>query len=467
MSENGKEDREQDWLLRQRDEGLTHGAIAELIGVDRSTVTNNLTRIDDGRCITNPHRRKIAAHLDRQEREDDERRRAEDAVRRRHEERIQEKKREAGRKRLDKLKRNLKALEAARLRELREVNARLEDEGIDTGGRVHGDGVIYARTLEKFHYADPDLELVGFVPDGHRFPCGCTGAEIRKGFSAKQRQDSSLAPAGSERPEFIGVRRANLVKVFPCPDELMFLYEYVDLIDKWRWLFQERPSWSIERELPSPPTDADVDWYRQVLEIETELLSKGLCFEQSIIDQGDDWRVSADSARAVLDDLERRVRRRKKLERLGRGTARLFPVALLAAVIIAPILLWDVFVGDAVRSIGDFLLVAIKVVLTPFVLLFKGIVWLLDGIGSIIGSISRAGIKSYDGIVWFLTFPWLSSGFAAVIAIVFLLLAGAPSGSWRRHSPTYPWFMVIGIASAILAFATIFYWFFNAPLPGS
>ena len=122
--------------------------------------------------------------------------RAEDAVRRRRQnERIRKEKREAAGRRLNALKRSLKELEVVRLGSLREVNARIEAKGIDTGGRIHGDGVIYARTLEKFHYADPDAELVGFVPDSHRFPCGWTGAELREGVSAEQRRSASLTPA--------------------------------------------------------------------------------------------------------------------------------------------------------------------------------------------------------------------------------------------------------------------------------
>ena len=74
MAENGKADREREWLLRQRDDGLTHEAIAELIGVNRATITKNLIRIDEGGDTARPLHRKIAAYLDRLEREAEERR---------------------------------------------------------------------------------------------------------------------------------------------------------------------------------------------------------------------------------------------------------------------------------------------------------------------------------------------------------------------------------------------------------
>ena len=55
-------------------------------------------------------------------------------------------------------------------------------------------------------------------------------------------------------------------------------------------------------------------------------------------------------------------------------------VVLLATLVIAPVLLWDVFLADAVRSVGEFLLAVVNIVLTPFVLLFKALWWLLMGI---------------------------------------------------------------------------------------
>ena len=76
MTENEEIDREREWLLRQRDNGLVHDQIVALIGGSRSAVTKNLNTIDDGGNLAMPLRRKIIAYLDRQEREAAERRQA-------------------------------------------------------------------------------------------------------------------------------------------------------------------------------------------------------------------------------------------------------------------------------------------------------------------------------------------------------------------------------------------------------
>ena len=68
MTENDDFDREREWLLRQRDNGLTHGQIAALVGVDRSSIPRNLSTIDKGGDMAMLLRRKIAAYLDRLER---------------------------------------------------------------------------------------------------------------------------------------------------------------------------------------------------------------------------------------------------------------------------------------------------------------------------------------------------------------------------------------------------------------
>ena len=304
MTENEDFDREIEWLLRQRENGLTHGQIAALVRVSRSRVTNNLLRLDKSGGMAKPLRRKITIYLDRQEREaaerrqaaideEAERRRAEEVLRRRREsERIRKAKHAAARQGLDALKANLKNLEATRLGALREVNEQLEAEGVDTGGRIHGDGLIYARTLEEFQYADPDAERVAFVPDSHSFPCGWTGRDLREGVSAEQRRSASLVPKGAERPPLIGIRSGNMVTVTPYPDDRPFWGELSDLVGEWRRLFRRKPSWWREGKVPKFPDVADVARYKRVLEIEMDLLSRGICFEQPIVDWGDDWRES-------------------------------------------------------------------------------------------------------------------------------------------------------------------------------
>ena len=497
MTENEDIDRELEWLLRQRDNGLTHGQIAALIGVSRSAITKNLITIDEGGEIAMPLRRKIAAYLDRLEREaaerrqaaideEAERKRAEEILRRQQElERTRKAERDAARQRLnaarqrlDALKATFKNLEAIRLRALRTVNERLEKAGIDTGGRIHGDGVIYARTLERFRYADSGAEQVAFAPPSHRFPCGLTGEELRRDISAGQRRKRLLVPAGTERPAFIGVRPGNLVNLTRYPDDRPFWGELSDLIGEWRQLFWRKPSWWEERELPELPADADVTWYRRVLEIETRLLREGLRFEQSIIN----WSESVDSARAVLDDLERRARyrdhllarsarRQDILKRVRQVAAATFAVLLLATLVIATVLLWDVIVWDMVRAVGGFLLAAMKIVVTPFILLFKalwsllmGIWWLLNGIWWIVTTIPRALIAAYYGIVWFVTTPWLVPILAFVVAL-YSSLSVEVKGRRDRPNRARFWYFTVGIISILVMLATSIYWLVNAPGP--
>ena len=475
MSEDEKVDRELEWLLRQRDNGLTQGQIAALVGGDRSTVTKNLQTILDGGDLAMPLRRKIAAYLDRSEREAEERRqaaideeaerrRAEEILRRRREiERIRKVKRAAARQCVDALWAGLKNLEAIRLRDLREVNEGLEGEGIDTGGRIHGDGVIYARTLEEFQYADPDAEHVAFVPDSHKFPGGWTGRELREGVSAEQRRSSSLVPKGEERPEFIGIRSGNMVTVTPYPDDPPFWGELSDLIDEWRWLFQRMPSWWKEGKVPKLPDVADVAWYERTLEVETDLLSRGICFEQSIIDWGDDWRESLDGARAVVDDLRRRSNRRVMVEGLTHAAVKFRWVALTVAALAFVLVFWDAFVWDVLRSGGDLLLAVATAIVKGVMWVFLGIWWLLKGLWTVLSAVGRAVGTAYDKIVWFLSSPWLILATAGFLLASLLSLNVETGG--KRSSSSFGWLAFAAIISGFATLILLIYWIANAPFP--
>ena len=475
MTEDENIDREREWLLRQRDNGLTHDQIVALIGGSRSAVTKNLNTIDDGGNLAMPLRRKIIAYLDRQEREaaerrqaaideEAERKRAVEVLRRQREiERIRRVKRAAARQGLDALKAKLKNLEAIRLRALREVNEGLEGEGIDTGGRIHGDGVIYARTLEEFQYADPDAEHVAFVPDSHKFPGGWTGRELREGVSAEQRRSASLVPKGEERPEFIGIRSGNMVTVTPYPDDPPFWGELLDLIDEWQWLFRRMPSWWKEGKVPQLPDVADVAWYEAILEVETDLLSRGICFEQSIIDWGDDWRESLDGARAVVDDLRRRSNRRVMVEGLTHAAFKLRWVALTVAALTLVLVFWDVFVWDVLRSGGDLLLAVATVIAKCAMWVFLGLWWLLKGLWTILSAVGRAVGTAFDKIVWFLTSPWLILATGGVLLASLLSLNVETGG--KRSSSSFGWLAFAAIISGFATLILLIYWLFNAPFP--
>ena len=175
MTENEEIDREREWLLRQRDNGLVHDQIVALIRVAVAVaVTKNLNRhryewrqLGDAAA-----QERSAAYLDRQEREAAERRQAaidEEAERRRAGASFAtpagkgtdtEGKACCGQARLiDALKASLKNLEATILQSPAGLSmSGLKRLAVDTGGRIHGDGVIYARTLEGFRYADSGAE---------------------------------------------------------------------------------------------------------------------------------------------------------------------------------------------------------------------------------------------------------------------------------------------------------------------
>ena len=475
MTDNEEIDRELEWLLRQRDNGLTHGQITALVGGDRSAITKNLNTIDDGGGLAMPLRRKIAAYLDRSEREaaerrqaaideEAERKRAEEAVRRwRESERIRKAKLAVARQGLDALKANLKNLEATRLGALREVNERLEAEGVDTGGKTHGDGLIYARTLEDFQYADPDAERIAFVPDSHKFPCGWTGRELREGVSAEQRRSSSLVPKGAERPEFIGIRPGNMVTVTPYPDDRPFWGELSDLIGEWRRLFRRMPSWWKEGKVPNLPDVSDVAWYERILEVETDLLSRGICFEQSIIDWGDDWRESVDGARAVLDKLQRGANRRAMVKWLGHIAFKLRWVALTAAVVIFAIVFWDVFVWDVLRWVSDILLAVATAINKILVWVITRPWWLIKGLWTILTAVWRAGVTVYDKIVWFVTSPWLilaTGGFFLACLLCLKVESGEKNPSFISALLVFA-VITLGLATLFL----LLYWIANAPFP--
>ena len=475
MTENEDFDREIEWLLRQRENGLTHGQIAALVRVSRSRVTNNLLRLDKSGGMAKPLRRKIAAYLDRQEREaaerrqaaideEAERKRAEEVLRRRREsERIRKAKLAVARQGLDALKANLKNLEATRLGALREVNEQLEAEGVDTGGRIHGDGLIYARTLEEFQYADPDAERVAFVPDSHSFPCGWTGRELREGVSAEQRRSASLVPKGAERPPLIGIRSGNMVTVTPYPDDRPFWGELSDLIGEWRRLFRRKPSWWREGKVPKFPDVADVARYKRVLEIEMDLLSRGICFEQPIVDWGDDWRESVDGARAVLDKLQRGANRRAMVKWLGHIAFKLRWVALTAAVVIFAIVFWDVFVWDVLRWVSDILLAVATAINKILVWVITRPWWLIKGLWTILTAVWRAGVTVYDKIVWFVTSPWLilaTGGFFLACLLCLKVESGEKNPSFISALLVFA-VITLGLATLFL----LLYWIANAPFP--
>ena len=477
MNDNDDFDREKEWLLRQRDNGLTHEEIAALVGVSRSTISKNLNTIDEGGDMAMPLRRKIAAYLDRQEREAQRRRQAaineevekerarKTARRLREEKRIRKEKRDAAKRRIDALKKGLKNLEATRLRALREVNERLEADGIDTGGRTHGDGVIYAHTLESFHYADRDAERVAFVPDSYEFPGGWTGEELREGISAEQRQRSSLVPEGAERPEFIGLRPGNVITVAPYPDDRTFWGEHASTVNKWRRLFRSKPSWWKEGKVPRLPTEADVAWYREALEIEKELLNKELRFEESIIDWGDDWRESVDDACALLDSLERRAKQRTTLGKVAHTAFNLRWAILSVAALAFAIVFWNAFVGDALRWLGDFLLSGLMVVLTPFILLFKGLWWGVTGIAGVVATAFRALVTAYHGIVWFVTSPWIMIVTVGCAFLCLPYLKPQPTRG-RKPSSSFSWLAVVAMIMGLVTFFLFIYWIVNSPFYG-
>ena len=469
-------DRERDWLLKQRDDGLRHREIAETVRVERSTITRILQKLDYGGDLSPRLRTRIATHLDWLEREEEERRqaiidqeeerkRAEEIERRRRQmERIKKAKRVAATKRLNTLKQSLLALERLRLKELREVNGCVEAAGIDTGGRIHGDGLLYARTLQKFHYADPGAERVGFVPDSYRFPCGWTGSELREGVSAEQRRSASFVPTGRERPEFIGMRPGTLVNAVPYPDERWFWGEYSELIDEWRHLIKRKPAWWEEGSLPMLPEFGDLTWYDRILEVETDLLSEGLRFERSVIDWGDDWQRGVDGARAVLGEVERRVRRRDVLEKLAVGAYSLVWVTFAMAAVVLVYLAWDLFLWNVLRWSGGLLLAIGTGIVKALVWILKGLWWLIKGIVMSPFAAWREGVTIYDEVSQLPHLPLFLAVVAAAAVMVCLKFAGEPSRS-RRHNSTRPWFIVGAAFGAVLMFAGLFYWVFSAPSP--
>ena len=429
-------DRENDWLLQRRADGLSQQTIADLIGSTQETVSRNLKAVDGGGQMSRDVRRKIRWRLSRLEAEAEAKRRAEvDRENARLEDEANREKRrlkeEANRARLqsakrkwDGLKEALKKRERERLEQLRLVNERLTDRGIDVGhNKTHGDGVRILCTLEPFHHLDEGAELVAFSPEDHPFSSGQTAGELRKDVSYRLRMQKKAVPDDAIWPPMIGRRRSDLITRQPDPDERWFWGRHSDLIARWRDLRSFTSTWRSAGRLPRLPSDIDVSWLEELIRIERQIIDAGLTFEDSILGWRDAWAVEAEvSEEALLQHLHRRALVRQVLSAsvvivagivagIVRGIVRVVvdhprPVMAVAACIaifllrdiIAEIALWlwsggVAFLGGVAGKIGD----------------------IIDAIARSIDNTKRTIGEGYDATVAFLK----SAHFLVFVIIIF------------------------------------------------
>ena len=191
------------------------------------------------------------------------------------------------------------------------VNDFLKAKGFMAPGQsyIWGDGhYFFSEGIFDFAYATEGAKIVGFAEPDFMFDCRLTAGELREGITAEQRMQPTAVPAGEPRPRLIGLRDALDILTDQYPDGPWFWEEHFRDIIRWHELRDQTPAWWNERVLPRRPDDSDIAWYREVLELETKLLSRGFTFEGSILRWGGDWRSRVKQERKVLQTLRwRRV----------------------------------------------------------------------------------------------------------------------------------------------------------------
>ena len=325
-------DRETDWLLQQRANGLSQQTIADLIGSTQETVSRNLKAVDEGRQISPDTRRKTRSYRSKLEAVAEARRQAEvdrenairqeatdrqDAIRQEAEDREEVRRQneadcarfQSAKRKWDGIKEALRKIELERYTQLRMVNERLTQRGIDVGSKIHGDGVKFARTLEPFHHLDEGAELVAFSPEDHPFSSGQTAGELREDVSDWLRMQEKAVPDDAVWPSMIGRRRSDLITLQSYPYERWFWGRHADLIARWRDLRSFTSTWRRNGRPPRLPSDIDVSWLEELITIERQIIDAGLTFEELIPSWRDAWAVEAEvSDEALLQHLHRRAR---------------------------------------------------------------------------------------------------------------------------------------------------------------
>ena len=325
-------DRETDWLLQQRANGVSQQDIGDLIDSAQETVSRNLKAVDEGRQISPNIRRKTRSYRSKLEAEAEAKRQAEvdrekairqeatdrqDAIRQETEDREEVKRQneadcarfQSAKRKWDGIKEALRKIELERYTQLRMVNERLTQRGIDVGSKIHGDGVKFARTLEPFHHLDEGAELVAFSPEDHPFSSGQTAGELREDVSDWLRMQDKAVPDDAVWPSMIGRRRSDLITLQPYPYERWFWGRHADLIARWRDLRSFTSTWRRNGRPPRFPSDIDVSRLEELITIERQIIDAELTFEESIPSWRDAWAVEAEvSDEALLQHLHRRAR---------------------------------------------------------------------------------------------------------------------------------------------------------------
>ena len=285
MTESAEWDPVAEWLKKQQRQGRSRRAIAEDLGVNPSTVTRNIEKMETDESFGPKFRKAIEKRVvveqvegerlareatvreaaEQRARGERERQAAEQRARRRRVERAAE---ERAREKRDLEER----LERTR-RQLAEVSSRLRRKDIIEGETLYGDAAYLLSVGANVIHYDAGVEEIAFAPNGFVFPCGWIAEKFRYRVTADQRMQPSAVPAGAQRPDTIGARAANIVSFVVWPDERWFYGRDYSLVDTWRKL-KARPLLD-EDNPPFLPTDEEVDWYEELLRVELELLERG------------------------------------------------------------------------------------------------------------------------------------------------------------------------------------------------
>ena len=476
-------DRETEWFLQQRANGLSQQEIADLIDSTQETVSRNLKAVDQGRQISPNIRRKTRSYRSKLEAEAEAKRQAEvdreKAIRQEATDREEVKRQneadcarfQSAKRKWDGIKEALRKIELERYTQLRMVNERLTQRGIDVGSKIHGDGVKFARTLEPFHHLDEGAELVAFSPEDHPFSSGQTAGELREDVSDWLRMQKKAVPDDAVWPSMIGGRQTDLITLQPDPDERWFWGRHADLIARWRDLRSFTSTWRRAGRPPRLPLDIDVSWLEELITIERQIIDAGLTFEESILGWRDAWAVEAEvSDEALLQHLHRRARVKEILNEsaeivtgIVRGIVTVVvghpKLVMAVATCIAIFLLRDIIAAIALWmwSGGAAFLAFLGVVAGKFGDIIDAIGRGIDAIARSIDNTKRTISDAYDAVVAFVKSPH----FLVFVIIIFSLLAffSISSIQFQRRgyssSPARVWAIIIAILSAIVIFVAL------------
>ena len=182
-------------------------------------------------------------------------------------------------------------------------------ENFRTDGRLpsddkflHGDGdeLVETATPEDIKYADDGIAAVSLLPGKYRFDGGWTAAELRARRSASERLRPMAVPAGTPRPEYIGIRPAYFVPLILYPDSPHFFSEDYSDIMAWQRMNKACRALALDP-LPVAIAPEVAESFKDFVIFDQQLRERGFRFEASCLDGCDvERRLREINERTIL-----------------------------------------------------------------------------------------------------------------------------------------------------------------------